>query len=56
MTVTIDLGQVLTALTLGLLAFQGRALLKELRALRLDVTHMQRFAIREWNYEPRLED
>lgn len=55
MTVTVDIGQVLTAVTLGLFAFQARAALREIRALRLDVAHLQRWAIRWHKYETREE-
>lgn len=53
MTVTIDAGQLLTAITLALFAYQARQALAELRTLRLDVTHLQRWAAREWDYQPR---
>lgn len=52
---TIDAGQILTAVTLALFAYQARQALAELRALRLDMTHLQRFASREWDYQPRDE-
>ncbi|GAC1677070.1 MAG: hypothetical protein NVS9B2_27870 [Steroidobacteraceae bacterium] len=56
MSVAIDLGQVLTAVMLGLFVMQGRQLIGELRALRLDVTHLQRWAMRKADYEPRAEN
>lgn len=55
MTVTVDIGQILTAVTLALFAFQARAALREIRALRLDMAHMQRWAIRRHQYETREE-
>lgn len=55
MIVTVDAGQVLTAVTLALFAFQARQALREIRDLRLDVAHLQRWAIRKHGYEPREE-
>lgn len=52
---TLDIGQVLTAFTLALFAYQARQALAEIRALRLDVTHLQRWATRKHGYEPREE-
>lgn len=52
---TIDLGQALTAFSLGLFEWQARQVVGELRALRLDLTHLQRFVIKRLDYEPREE-
>ncbi len=55
MIVTVDIGQVLTAFTLALFAFQARRALAEIRAIRLDLTHIQHWAARKHGYEPREE-
>ncbi len=50
-----DVGQALTAFAMGLFAFQARQVVSELRALRLDLTHLQHYVMKEIGYEPRQE-
>ncbi len=55
MTMTIDIGQVLTAVALSLVAFQARQVLAEIKSIRIDLTHLQHWAARKHGYEPREE-